>query len=44
MILSGQGSKANILITQPRRISAISVAARVSAERVDDGSVGYTVR
>ena len=32
------------MVTQPRRISAISVAARVSAERLDDGSVGYTIR
>lgn len=31
-------------MTQPRRISAISVAARVSEERLDDGSVGYTIR
>ncbi|KAI0059514.1 P-loop containing nucleoside triphosphate hydrolase protein [Artomyces pyxidatus] len=44
LILSGQGSKANILVTQPRRISAISVSARVAAERIDDGSVGYTIR
>lgn len=44
LILEGQGSTANILVTQPRRISAISVAARVSTERVDDGTVGYTIR
>ncbi|KAI0275281.1 P-loop containing nucleoside triphosphate hydrolase protein [Gloeopeniophorella convolvens] len=44
LIESGQGSSANILITQPRRISAISVAARVHAERLDDGSVGYAIR
>ncbi|RDB29375.1 hypothetical protein Hypma_015909 [Hypsizygus marmoreus] len=44
LILSGHGSKASILVTQPRRISAISVAARVSAERLDDGSVGYAIR
>jgi ATP-dependent RNA helicase DHX57 len=43
-ILSGRGSEASIIVTQPRRISAISVAARVSAERVDDGSVGYAIR
>ncbi|KAG6830898.1 hypothetical protein H0H92_014049 [Tricholoma furcatifolium] len=41
---SGDGSKASILVTQPRRLSAISVAARVSAERLDDGSVGYAIR
>ncbi|KAI0308348.1 P-loop containing nucleoside triphosphate hydrolase protein [Multifurca ochricompacta] len=40
----GQGSSANILITQPRRISAISVAARVHTERLNDGSVGYVIR
>ena len=42
--MSGHGSAASILVTQPRRISAISVAARVSAERLDDGSVGYAIR
>jgi ATP-dependent RNA helicase DHX57 len=44
LILSGRGSEVSIIVTQPRRISAISVAARVSAERVDDGSVGYSIR
>ncbi|KAF5368409.1 hypothetical protein D9758_002162 [Tetrapyrgos nigripes] len=44
MILGGYGSKASIVITQPRRISAIGVAARVAAERMDDGSVGYAIR
>jgi ATP-dependent RNA helicase DHX57 len=44
LILSGQGSKASILVTQPRRISAISVAARVSSERLEDGSIGYAIR
>ncbi|OSX67177.1 hypothetical protein POSPLADRAFT_1128023 [Postia placenta MAD-698-R-SB12] len=44
MILSGQGSEASIIVTQPRRLSAIGVAARVSAERLDDGSVGYAIR
>ncbi|KAL0951656.1 hypothetical protein HGRIS_008336 [Hohenbuehelia grisea] len=44
LITSGQGSKASIIVTQPRRISAISVAARVSAERLEDGLVGYTIR
>ncbi|KAG6845370.1 hypothetical protein H0H87_010479 [Tephrocybe sp. NHM501043] len=41
---SNNGTKASILVTQPRRLSAISVAARVSAERLDDGSVGYAIR
>ena len=31
-------------MTQPRRISAISVASRVSYERLEDGCVGYAVR
>lgn len=31
-------------MTQPRRLSAISVATRVSEERLNDGSVGYTIR
>lgn len=44
LIQIGKGSKASILVTQPRRISAISVAARVSAERLEDGSVGYAIR
>ncbi|KAL0581083.1 putative ATP-dependent RNA helicase ucp12 [Marasmius crinis-equi] len=44
LILSNQGAKAYILVTQPRRLSAIGVAARVSAERIEDGSVGYAIR
>ncbi|XP_017839109.1 dosage compensation regulator isoform X2 [Drosophila busckii] len=45
-ITSGQGGYANIYITQPRRISAISVAERVARERCEQlgDSVGYTVR
>lgn len=44
LIESNRGADASILITQPRRISAISVAARVAAERIEDGSVGYAIR
>lgn len=44
LILSRRGATASVIVTQPRRISAISVAARVSAERLDDGSVGYAIR
>ncbi|KAJ7103273.1 P-loop containing nucleoside triphosphate hydrolase protein [Mycena belliarum] len=44
LISSGRGSTASIIVTQPRRLSAISVAARVSAERLEDGSVGYAIR
>ncbi|KAL1448920.1 hypothetical protein WDU94_000169, partial [Cyamophila willieti] len=44
--LNGNGSSCNILITQPRRISAISLAQRVAAERDEmvGESVGYHVR
>jgi len=43
----GQGSECNIICTQPRRISAISVAQRVAAERMEGEvgkSVGYSIR
>ncbi|XP_050427766.1 dosage compensation regulator [Adelges cooleyi] len=45
-ITSRQGSDCNIICTQPRKISAISVADRVASERVEDigQSVGYSVR
>ncbi|XP_068147673.1 dosage compensation regulator mle isoform X1 [Drosophila tropicalis] len=45
-IRSGQGGYANIYVTQPRRISAISVAERVARERCEElgDSVGYSVR
>ena len=43
---AGHGGECFIICTQPRRISAMSVAERVSAERVDKigESVGYQVR
>ncbi|PCH34268.1 nucleoside triphosphate hydrolase protein [Wolfiporia cocos MD-104 SS10] len=44
MILAGRGSEASIIVTQPRRLSALGVAARVSAERLEDDSVGYAIR
>ncbi len=44
LIYNNRGAKANIVITQPRRISAIGVSSRVSAERLEDGSVGYAIR
>lgn len=44
LITNGQGSSASILVTQPRRLSAVAVAARVSDERLSDGSVGYAIR
>lgn len=48
-IKDGRGSECQIIVTQPRRVSAIGVATRVAQERgteVDrgDGVVGYAVR
>ncbi|XP_045476093.1 dosage compensation regulator [Harmonia axyridis] len=45
-IMSGQGAWCNIAVTQPRRISAVSVSERIAQERCEDlgQSVGYSVR
>jgi len=45
-IANGMGDNTRIVVTQPRRIAAISVAERVAAERDEEigHSVGYTVR
>ncbi|XP_060900797.1 ATP-dependent RNA helicase DHX30 [Labrus mixtus] len=45
-VRSGDGAKCNILVTQPRRISAVSVAQRVAHEMGPalKHSVGYQVR
>lgn len=45
-ILTKTGSKCNIVCTQPRRISAITIAERVAAERDEKlmNSVGYQIR
>ncbi|WFD27232.1 RNA helicase [Malassezia nana] len=45
-ILRNQGSRCNIICTQPRRIAAISVAQRVAKERGEKvgDTVGYQVR
>ncbi|CAI5944366.1 unnamed protein product [Closterium sp. NIES-65] len=45
-IEAGRGAQTMIICTQPRRISATSVAARVAAERGEEvgGSVGYQIR
>ncbi|KAK6126529.1 hypothetical protein DH2020_039733 [Rehmannia glutinosa] len=45
-ISSLRGAKCSMICTQPRRISAISVAARVSAERGEKlgDTVGYQIR
>ncbi|CAK6980769.1 ATP-dependent RNA helicase A [Scomber scombrus] len=45
-IKGGRASDCNIVVTQPRRISAVSVAERVALERGEDlgKSCGYSVR
>ncbi|CAF92278.1 unnamed protein product, partial [Tetraodon nigroviridis] len=45
-IKGGRASDCNIVVTQPRRISAVSVAERVAYERGEDPgkSCGYSVR
>ena len=45
-ILRKQGSRCNIICTQPRRIAAISVAERIAKERGEalGDTVGYQVR
>lgn len=45
-IMSGQGAWCSIVVTQPRRISAVSVSERVANERAEEmgQSVGYSVR
>ncbi|KPA77428.1 putative Rna helicase [Leptomonas pyrrhocoris] len=46
MCEEGNGSAANILCTQPRRLAATSVALRVAEERDEavGGTVGYSIR
>ena len=46
LIDNSNGSVANIIVTQPRRISAIGLAERVASERGEDvgETVGYSVR
>jgi HrpA-like RNA helicase len=49
-VLSGSGASCSIVVTQPRRIAAITVAQRVAAERGEQrpgapgAAVGYHVR
>ena len=45
-VASGQGAWCNVVVTQPRRISAVSVAERIAYERNEmlGESVGYSVR
>ncbi|CAN0043826.1 unnamed protein product, partial [Phaeothamnion confervicola] len=46
LIEQGRGARANILVTQPRRISAIGVAERIAAERCERAgqTAGYQIR
>lgn len=46
MIQNCMGADANIIVTQPRRISAIGVADRIAAERCEKvgQTVGYSIR
>ncbi|VDM17535.1 unnamed protein product [Hydatigera taeniaeformis] len=45
-LASGRGAECSVLVTQPRRICAISLAERVASERCEavGVSVGYSVR
>lgn len=45
-VLSGQGASCHVIVTQPRRIAAISVAERVAVERGEKGMqfATYAVR
>jgi hypothetical protein len=36
-VLSGQGASCHVIVTQPRRIAAMSVAERVAVERGEKG-------
>jgi ATP-dependent RNA helicase DHX36 len=46
MIRKGQGAEANIIVTQPRRISAIGVAERIASERGEKvgETCGYSIK
>lgn len=46
LIWKGRGAEVNMIVTQPRRISAIGVAERVSAERCEKvgETTGYSIR
>jgi len=46
LVTSGRGARANLLVTQPRRISAIGVSERMAAERAENvgETVGYSIR
>ena len=40
---AGRGGKCTILVLQPRRVAAVSLAARVAAERCEEGGVGGVI-
>ncbi|AIN97788.1 RNA editing associated helicase 2, putative [Leishmania panamensis] len=44
--LKGNGGRCSIIVTQPRRLSAVSIAQRVAAERLEplEESTGYIIR
>ena len=46
MIFNNRGAEANIIVTQPRRISAIGVSERIAAERCEKigQTCGYSIR
>lgn len=45
-VMAGRGAKTSIVVTQPRRISAVSIAERVAQERGEPlgETVGYQIR
>ncbi|KAH8607457.1 Double stranded RNA binding motifDEAD DEAH box helicase Helicase conserved C terminal domain [Trypanosoma vivax] len=45
-IMAGRGDSCCVLVTQPRRLTAFSVAERIASERLTEvgGDVGYAVR
>lgn len=46
LIISGQGGNCNIIVTQPRRISAIGVSERIADERCEKvgDTCGYSIK
>jgi HrpA-like RNA helicase len=46
LILKNRGAETNIIVTQPRRISAIGVSGRIAEERCErvGDTCGYSVR
>ena len=46
LILNGQGASTNIIVTQPRRISAIGVSERIADERCErvGETCGYSIK